>query len=299
MDTVSTPEDRFAALRDYPYKPSYVEVGGDGDTLRMAYVDEGPRDGPVVLLLHGEPTWGYLYRHMIGPLVDAGLRVVVPDLIGFGRSDKPTKISDYTYESHTRWTTAFIDALGISDLTLFCQDWGSLIGLRIVGLEPERFARVVVGNGFLPSGGIKPPVAFRLWRGFARWSPAFPIGRIVDVGTARSLCKAERAAYDAPFPSGKHLAGARAFPRLVPTSQDDPAMPTNKLAWEGLGRFDKPFLTVFGRKDPILGKADAPLQEHVPGAKGMAHSRVDGSHFVQEDQGPELARRIVELVEEG
>ncbi len=298
MNIVSTPEDRFAGLTDYPYEPSYVDVGGADVHLRMAYVDEGPRDAPVVLLLHGEPTWGYLYRHMIGPLVDAGLRVVVPDLIGFGRSDKPTQVSDYSYQGHVDWMTTFIDALGIDDLTLFCQDWGSLIGLRIVGLEPERFARVVVGNGFLPAESIKPPVAFHVWRAFARWSPVFPIGRIVDVGTSRSLSKAERAAYDAPFPSAKHLAGARAFPALVPTRADDPAMPANLEAWAGLGRFEKPFLTVYGRKDPILGKADRPLQAQVPGASGMDHARVDGSHFVQEDQGPELARRIIGLVKE-
>ena len=297
MDIVSTPEDRFVALSDYPYAPSYVDVGGTGGPLRMAYVDEGPREAPVVLLLHGEPTWGYLYRHMIDPLVEAGLRVVVPDLIGFGRSDKPTKVSDYSYQAHVDWMTTFIDELGIGDLTLFCQDWGSLIGLRIVGLEPERFARVVVGNGFLPAEDVKTPLAFHVWRGFSRWSPVFPIGRIVDVGTVRSLSKAERAAYDAPFPSAKHLAGARAFPALVPTRADDPAMPANRQAWAGLGRFDKPFLTVYGRKDPILGKADKPLQAQVPGATGMDHARVDGGHFVQEDQGLELARRIIGLVE--
>lgn len=297
MDIVSTPEDRFAALSDYPHVPSYVDVGGAGGPLRMAYVDEGPREAPVVLLLHGEPTWGYLYRHMIDPLVEAGLRVVVPDLIGFGRSDKPTKVSDYSYQTHVDWMTTFIDELGIGDLTLFCQDWGSLIGLRIVGLEPERFARVVVGNGFLPAEDTKTPLAFHVWRAFSRWSPVFPIGRIVDVGTVRSLSRAERAAYDAPFPSAKHLAGARAFPALVPTRADDPAMPANRQAWAGLGCFEKPFLTVYGRKDPILGKADKPLQAQVPGATGMDHARVDGGHFVQEDQGPELARRIIGLVE--
>ncbi len=295
MEIVRTPEDRFAEIADFPWAPAYVDLDG----VRMAYVDEGPRDAPVVLLLHGEPTWGYLYRHMIEPLTEAGLRVVVPDLIGFGRSDKPTAIGDYSYQRHVDWVTAFIDALGLADLTLFCQDWGSLIGLRIVGLEPERFARVVVGNGFLPAGQQSANLAFRAWRAFARFTPLFPTGRIVDTGTARSLSKAERAAYDAPFPTRRHLAGARAFPMLVPTSDDDPAMPANQRAWEGLGRFDKPFLTLYGRRDPILGGADKPLQKQVPGAAGQDHARLDGSHFVQEDCGPELARRIIDLVRSG
>ena len=303
VETLRTPEDRFAGLADYPWTPQYADLAvpdetGDetGGTVRMAYVDEGPREAPVVLLLHGEPTWGYLYRHMVGPLLDAGLRVVVPDLIGFGRSDKPTTVGDYTYARHVDWVVELLDQLELREITLFCQDWGSLIGLRIAGLDPDRFARIVVGNGFLPAGQVSANAAFKAWRAFARWSPVLPVGRIVDVGTARRLSKAERAAYDAPFPTRRHLAGARAFPLLVPTSTDDPAMPANQRAWAGLGGYGRPFLTLFGRKDPILGKGDAPLQAHVPGAAGQDHARLDGSHFVQEDCGPELARRIVALV---
>lgn len=301
LDVVRTPESRFADLPDFPWQPSYVEVGSPGDStcpgpVRMAYLDEGPRDAPVVLLLHGEPTWGFLYRHMVGPLLDAGLRVVVPDLVGFGRSDKPTSVAAYSYARHVAWTRALLDHLDLRDLTLFAQDWGSLIGLRMVGEQPERFARVVIGNGFLPAGQQQPNLAFRAWRAFARWSPVLPVSRIVDTGTARRLDRAERAAYDAPFPTRRHLAGARAFPMLVPTDPDDPAMPAQEAAWEALGRFDKPLLCLFGRKDPILGRADKPLIAHVPGAQGQPHARLEGSHFVQEDVGPELARRIVELV---
>ena len=301
VDLVRTPEERFASISDYPWPPQYAEVGSPGDDtcpgpLRMAYVDEGPRDAPVVLLLHGEPTWGYLYRHMIPVLLEAGLRVVVPDLVGFGRSDKPTDPAAYSYARHVAWTRALCDELDLADITLFCQDWGSLIGLRMVGEQPERFARVVVGNGFLPAGEQEPTTAFRVWRAFARWSPVLPISRIVAVGTHRTLSKAERAAYDAPFPTRRHLAGARAFPKLVPTDADDPAMPAQREAWAALGRYDRPFLCLFGKLDPILGRGDGPLIAHVPGAKGQPHARLVGGHFVQEDVGPELARGIVDLV---
>lgn len=301
LDIVRTPESRFAGIEDFGWEPHYVEVGAPGDDrcpgpVRMAYVDEGPRDAPVVLLLHGEPTWGYLYRHMIGPLLEAGLRVVVPDLVGFGRSDKPTDTAAYTYARHVAWTRAFCDELALDDLTLFCQDWGSLIGLRMVGEQPERFARVVVGNGFLPAGEQPANLAFRTWRAFARWTPVLPVSRIVAFGTKRTLTAAERAAYAAPFPTRRHLAGARVFPQLVPTDADDPAMPAQRAAWESLGGFEKPFLCLFGKLDPILGGADKPLIAHVPGAVGQPHARLVGSHFVQEDCGPELARRIVELV---
>lgn len=292
MDLARTPDARFTDLADYPFEPHRIDVGG----VEMAYVDEGPRDAPPVLLLHGEPTWGYLYRSMIGPIVDAGLRAVVPDLVGFGRSDKPTRVADYTYQGHVTWMTRFVEALDLTDTTLFCQDWGSLIGLRVAAEQEHRFSRIVVANGFLPAGQAPAPLAFRVWRAFALHSPVFPTGRIVDFGSLRKLSAHERAAYDAPFPSSRHRAGARAFPALVPTTDDDPALPANRAAWEALGRWEKPFLTVFGAKDPILGHADRPLQEHVPGARGQAHARLRGSHFVQEDQGPELARRTIELV---
>ena len=290
MKVLRTPEARFSELPGYPFAPNYFDVSPD---LRMHYLDEGQSDGPVVLLLHGEPTWSYLYRKMIPPLAAAGFRVVVPDLIGFGKSDKPSKISDYSYASHEQWLMSLLDALGLEDITLFGQDWGSLLGLRIAGLQPNRFARVMIANGMLPIGEGTPPFAFRVWRAFSKYSPVFPLGRIVQGATVTDLSPAEVAAYDAPFPSSRYKAGARAFPALVPTRPDDPAVPTNRQAWDGLGKFQKPFLCVFGKNDPILGSLDGMLIDHIPGARGQPHERIWGGHFIQEDQGEELARRLV------
>ena len=299
MDILRTPDERFADLPDYPFEPHWATLdatsdAGDGATVRMHYVDEGPRDGAVVVLLHGEPTWSYLYRTMIPPLVDAGYRVLAPDLIGFGKSDKPTSSADYTYLRHVEWVSGWMDLLGLQDITLFGQDWGSLIGLRIAGEQPARFARIVISNGFLPTAQHGTPLAFRAWRAFARWTPVFPAGRIVQAGTVELVDAQVRAAYDAPFPSSKYQAGARAFPRLVPTDPGDAAVPANRAAWDALGEFDRPFLAIFGKDDPLLGKGDRPLIAHVPGAKGQPHDRIRGGHFIQEDSGPELARRMIE-----
>lgn len=292
MKLLRTPDERFVDLPDFPYAPHYTEVDG----IRMAHVEDGPKDGPVVLMLHGEPTWSFLYRHMIPPLAKAGMRAIAPDLVGFGRSDKPSRVADYSYQKHVDWVWQWIEAQNLQDITLFCQDWGSLIGLRLAGEHPERFARIVVGNGMLPTAEHSVPAAFHIWRAFALYSPVFPTGRIVDVGSARRLSVAERRAYDAPFPSAKYQAGARAFPALVPTKASNPAVPANRAAWQVLGNFHKPFLTVFGAGDPVLGHADRALQKHVPGAAGQPHDRLRGGHFVQEDQGPELAKRILALI---
>lgn len=291
MKVLRTPESRFEGLEGYPFAPNYVDVAGD---LRMHYLDEGPPDGPTLLLLHGEPTWSYLYRKMIPPLAAAGFRVIAPDLIGFGKSDKPSKIKDYSYASHERWLLACMDALELDEITLFAQDWGSLLGLRIAGLQPARFVRIMIANGTLPIGEGTVPWQMHLWRAFARYSPYFPIGRVVDGASLFDLSERAIAAYDAPFPSDKYKAGARAFPSLVPIRERDPAVPTNREAWAGLGRFEKPFLCVFGRHDPILGKLDGILIDHVPGAKGQPHDRIKGSHFIQEDQGEELAKRLID-----
>ncbi|RNM16951.1 haloalkane dehalogenase [Nocardioides pocheonensis] len=291
MDLLRTPDERFANLPDYPFEPHYVTLA---DGVRVHYLDEGPRDAEVVLMLHGEPSWSYLYRHMVPVFAEAGLRAVAPDLVGFGRSDKPTRLSDYTYQGHVDWLREWMEALDLRRITLICQDWGSLLGLRLAAEHGDRFDRIVVANGFLPTADRRTPPAFRVWRAFATWSPVFPVGRIVATGTKRALSPAERAAYDAPYPSRRHLAGARAFPRLVPTSPDDPAVPANRAAWARLGAWEKPFLTLFGDSDPILGRADGPLQQHVPGARDQPHARLSGSHFVQEDAGPEIARRTVD-----
>ncbi|HWL48794.1 MAG TPA: haloalkane dehalogenase [Acidimicrobiia bacterium] len=298
MDVIRTPDERFADLPGYPFEPHWTTVtaGGEGDSLRMHYVDEGPRDGSVIVLLHGEPTWSYLYRTMIPPLVDAGYRVLAPDLIGFGKSDKPTRISDYTYQRHVDWVVAWMDTLALDDITVFGQDWGSLIGLRIVGEQPTRFARVVIANGFLPTAQHGTPIAFKVWRAFARWTPIFPAGRLVQAATVNSVDAQVRAAYDAPYPSPAYQAGARAFPRLVPTDPDDVAVPANRAAWAALGEFDRPFLAIFGQNDPILGKGDRPLIAHIPGAEGQPHDRIRGGHFIQEDSGPELARQMIDFL---
>lgn len=292
MKILRTPEQNFSAIHDFPWTPRYAQLG----ELRMHYVEDGPSDGAPVLMLHGEPTWSYLYRKMIPVFAAAGYRAIAPDLIGFGRSDKPADIGDYSYQRHVDWVLHLIEALDLRNITLVCQDWGSLIGLRIAAEHPDRFARITVGNGALPTtdSALKIPAAFRLWRLFARYSPWFPIGGIVNTACVSRLSAAARAAYDAPFPDDAYKAGTRAFPRLVPTEPDDPAASANRAAWQALGRFQKPFLTVFGELDPILGKADTVLQNHVPGAKGQPHARLRAGHFLQEDQGEEWARRVVE-----
>jgi haloalkane dehalogenase len=290
MTALRTPDERFSELPDYPFAPHYTTLA---DGIRLHHVDEGPPDADVVLMLHGEPSWSYLYRHMVPVFADAGLRAIAPDLVGFGKSDKPTRIDDYSYQRHVDWLREWIEQLDLRRVTLICQDWGSLLGLRLAAEHEERFDRIVVANGFLPTGDRDPGPAFKVWRLFATRSPVLPIGRIVATGTKRRLSPAERAAYDAPFPSAKYKAGARAFPRLVPTSLDDPAVPANRAAWERLGQWEKPFLTLFGKDDPILGRADKPLQDHVPGARNQPHARLSGSHFVQEDAGVEIAERTV------
>lgn len=291
MQALRTPAERFVGLPDYPFRENYREVG---DGLRLHYVDEGPTDGAPVLMLHGEPTWSYLYRHMIPVFADAGMRALAPDLIGFGKSDKPIRSEDYSYQRHVDWVTQWLTDLDLRGITLICQDWGSLIGLRIAAENADRFDRIVVANGFLPTGDHDPGGGFKVWRAFARSTPVLPIGRIVAFGTKRQLSRAERAAYDAPFPDRRYKAGARIFPQLVPTSPHDPAAPANRAAWATLGKWDKPFLTLFGSSDPILSRFDAPLRAHVPGSAGQPHARLDGSHFVQEDAGVEIARRTLD-----
>lgn len=298
MDVVRTPDERFVGLPDFPFEPHYVEVpAGDGGTLRMHYLDEGPSDGEVVLLLHGEPSWSYLYRTMIPVLTAAGLRAVAIDLVGFGRSDKPTHRDDYSYATHTEWTWAAIEAIGLDDLTLVCQDWGGLIGLRLVAERPDRFVRVVAANTMLPTGDHHPGKAFLAWQQFSQEVPVFPAGQIVNGATVSTLAPDVIAAYDAPFPDDSFLAGARQFPLLVPTSPDDPAAARNRAAWASLGEYDRPFLCAFSDSDPITGAAEPVLRSHVRGAQGQKHVTIaQGGHFLQEDQGPELARVVVDFV---
>ena len=301
MKALRTPDDRFAGLPDFPFAPHYVEVDdGEGGRLRAHYLDEGPPDAPVVLLMHGEPSWSFLYRTMIPVLVDAGLRCVAPDLVGFGRSDKPTERSDYSYARHVDWMRqALLDGggLGLDGITLVGQDWGGLIGLRLVGEDPDRFARVVAANTGLPKGDGPLSDAFLAWQKFSQDSPHFPIGGIVNGGTTTDLPPEVVAAYDAPFPDDAYTAGARIFPTLVPTRPDDPAVPANLAAWATLERFEKPFLTAFSDGDPITRGGERIFQHKVPGARGRPHTTIEGGgHFLQEDRGPELARVVVDFV---
>ena len=296
MDVLRTPDERFTDLPDFPFAPHYLEVDG----LRVHYLDEGAADAPVVLLLHGEPSWSYLYRWMIPVLVDAGLRAVAIDLIGFGRSDKPATREDYTYQSHVDWTWGAIEAIGLTDITLVCQDWGGLIGLRLVGEHAERFARVVAANTTLPTGDQHPGEAFLAWQRFSQETQEFPVGTIVNGGCVSDLAPEVIAAYDAPFPDDTYKAGARQFPTLVPTSPDDPAAAPNRAAWAGLQRFDRPFLCAFSDADPITRGADTPLRKLIPGAAGQAHVTIaGGGHFLQEDKGRELAGVVVDFVNRG
>jgi haloalkane dehalogenase len=290
-----TPEKRFENLPDYDFAANYVDV----DELRMHYVDEGPSDGEVVLLLHGEPSWSYLYRYMIPPLAEAGLRVIAPDLIGFGKSDKPTKKSDYSYAGHVAWMRQFVETLDLNGITLFCQDWGSLIGLRVAAENEQRFARIALGNGGMPTGDEEMPKAFKIWRAFARFSPWFPIGKIIQKATITELSDEIVAAYDAPFPSSRYKTGARAFPMLVPTTPDDPASDANRAAWKIFAEWQKPFLTMFSNRDPVTRGAEAPWQETVPGAKNREHVEIrNAGHFLQEDKGPELAEELLNFIRE-
>lgn len=293
-----TEDVHFTDLPDYPFAPHYVDVDG----LRMHYVDEGDAPAPPVLLLHGEPTWSFLYRKLIPILAAAGHRVIAPDLIGFGKSDKLTEQRAYSYQRHVDWLKAFVRSLELRDITMFCQDWGSLLGLRVAAEDESRFARVAVGNGALPalfSGTVPRPLgaaAFLAWRAFATFSPWFPIGEIVNRGCLRTLSAAERRAYDAPFPEPNAMAGARVFPKLVPITPSDPAIESNRAAWRVLERWHKPFLTLFSDSDPITRGGERGFQKRVPGAAGQPHAILHGGHFLQEDVGPELAQRIADFI---
>jgi haloalkane dehalogenase len=299
VDILRTPDERFDDLPDYDFDPHYVTVpSGGGADLRIHFVDQGQRDGQVVLCLHGEPSWSYLYRHMVNAFAGAGHRVIAPDLVGFGRSDKPAVRTDYTYARHVEWMrAALFDELDLTGITLIGQDWGGLIGLRLVAEHPERFARVVAANTFLPTGDRDPGDAFRAWRSFSQEVETFPTGVIVNGGCTTDLSPAVIAAYDAPFPDESYKEGARQFPLLVPAAPDDPAAPDNRDAWEVLERFDRPFLCAFGDSDPITAGADRVLIQRIPGAAGQPHTTIaGGGHFIQEDRGVELARVVNDFI---
>jgi haloalkane dehalogenase len=303
MQILRTPDDRFADLPDFPWDPRYVEVAADPDDggagrLRVAYVEAGPADGPVVLCLHGEPTWSFLYRKVMRVLADAGCRAIAVDLVGFGRSDKPAAVEDYTYARHVEWIRAAVfDGLGLRDVTLLGQDWGGLIGLRLVAENPQHFARVVAANTGLPDGRHEMPQVWWMFREAVANAERLEIGRFVAAGCQSPLSEAERAAYDAPFPDESYKNGARAFPLLVPTSPDDPAATANQRAWEVLTGLDLPFLCAFSDGDPITAPMGPLMARVMPGAAGREHPTIrDAGHFVQEDGGEELGRVVADFV---
>jgi haloalkane dehalogenase len=293
MEKRRTPDERFVGLPDYPFPPHYSELK---DGLRLHYVDEGPRDGRPILMMHGEPSWSFLYRHMIAPVSEAGNRVIAPDLIGFGKSDKPMKTSDYSYTKHVDWMLEWFDSLDLTGVVLFCQDWGGLLGLRLVAACPDRFAAVVAGNTMLPKGEHTPSKAFLKWQQFSQTVPEFPTGNILQGATVRDLLDAEVAAYDAPYPDESYKAGARIFPALVPTSPDQDGAADNREAWKVLQEWNKPFVTCFSDQDPVTKGGDAVFQKRVPGTSGQPHRTIkDGGHFLQEDKPKELAELILEV----
>ena len=328
MDSVRTPDERFDNLADYAFSPNYQQVAdGDGGELRIHYVEEGPADGEPILLLHGQPTWSYLYRYMIPLLVDAGYRVLAPDLVGFGRSDKPTAQDSYTYAAHVGWMSRWLEQLDLSGITLFCQDWGGLIGLRLVAAYPDRFARVVVANTGLPTGMISEemypqikeiyktlPVVevselgerfrdtsgvpgFLYWRKFCAETPSLCVSDLMAFVSGDGCTAQQLSGYDAPFPDDSYMAGARKFPSLVPIFPDDPAIPDNRNAWQVLEGFEKPFLTAFSDKDPVTAGGEKPFRERVPGAQGREHPTVaNAGHFLQEDQPAACVEVILDLI---
>ncbi len=329
MKTLRTPDERFENLPGYPFAPHYITVpDGEGGSVRIHHVDEGPTDGELILCLHGQPSWSYLYRKMIPVFVAAGFRVIAPDFVGFGRSDKPTETDDYTYARHVQWMSAWLERLDLRRINLFCQDWGGLIGLRLVAAYPERFARVVAANTGLPDGRGVPadsapamhalydslpvvpvtelvqrfldkegPPGFLFWRKYCAESPDFSIGDIMQTAGGANLSDELRAAYEAPFPDARYVAGARKFPSLVPIFPDDPEIPANKAAWETLAAFDRPFLTSFSDGDPVTAGMEAVLQERIAGAKGVDHVTIRGAgHFLQEEKGEEVAQATIDFI---
>jgi haloalkane dehalogenase len=285
-----TPDYRFHDLPDFAFAPHYREVrDADGTALRICTIDEGPRDAAPVLLLHGEPSWSFLYRHIIARLVALGHRVVAPDLIGFGRSDKPSQPADYTYERHVGWMSDWLSAMRLEHITFFGQDWGGLIGLRLVAAQPQRFARLVVANTGLPVGqGFSD--AFKRWLEFSQNTPILPISDIIQMGSKRVLSAAEKAAYDAPFPDESYKAGARRFPALVPITPEHASVAENQAAWKVLESFTRPCLTAFSDADPVTQGGERIFQERIPGATGQPHVTIQNAgHFLQEDQPDEIA----------
>lgn len=298
MAVLRTPEACFEELSGFTFEPNYLEISDeDLGPLQIHYLDEGPKDGPVVLCLHGEPTWCYLYRKMIPVFVAAGLRVLAPDLVGFGRSDKPSERTDYSYRKHVKWMADWLGAVNASDITLLGQDWGGLIGLRLLAENPQQFARFSLANTALPTGDHAINEAFHRWRKFSQEDPDFDTGFIVNLFGRGSLTEEEIRAYRAPFPSDEYKAGARQFPVLVPTRPDDPAAADNRRAWKVLMQWEKPALMCFSDADPIMKGGERPFLKQVPGTRGQPHITLQGHHFIQEEDGENWARAVADWIQ--
>jgi haloalkane dehalogenase len=299
MQLLRTPDERFGEIADFPFRPQYVTVpSGEGEDIRVAYVETGPADGPVVLCLHGEPSWSYLYRKVLPVLGGAGCRAIAVDLVGFGRSDKPAATADHSYARHVEWVrAAAFDVLDLSGVTLLGQDWGGLIGLRLVAEHTGRFARVVAANTGLPTGDQPMPDVWLHFRDAVARAERLDVSRFVASGCVSELPEQVRAAYDAPFPDESFKAGPRAMPGLVPIRPDDPASEANRRAWQKLTELELPFLCAFSDRDPITGPMAPILARVVPGAAGREHATLAGAgHFLQEDAGEELGRVVAEFV---
>lgn len=300
MELLRTPDDRFENLPDYPFRPNYLTIQDRSEAvgIRVHYIDEGDPGSQAVLMLHGEPSWSFLYRKMVAPFVRSGYRVLAPDLPGFGKSDKPAKRSDYSYARYVEWMSDWLQAMDLQDIILICQDWGGLIGLRLVAADPGRFARVVTSNTMLPTGDHNPGDAFLQWQKYSQETPVFPTGQIVNRGSVSELPVDVIAAYDAPFPVESYKEGARQFPTLVPTSPDNPESQANRDAWKVLMGYRKPWLCAFGDSDPITGAAAPVIQQLVPGCQGQPHTTLrGGGHFIQEDCGEELSQLVLDWLE--
>jgi haloalkane dehalogenase len=288
-----TDESRFTSLPDFPYEPSYASVG----SLRIAYVSAGPADGPVALLLHGEPSWSFLYRKVMPVLAAAGIRSVAPDLVGFGRSDKPPAAA-HSYAAHVEWVRSLaFDTLDLRDVTVVGQDWGGLIGMRLAAEHQARVARIVAANTGLPTGEHGMPAVWWQFRKAVENAETLDIGRFVQAGCRTAMPDDVRAAYDAPFPAEEYKVGPRVMPGLVPVSLEDPAAPANLAAWQVLRRWEKPFLCAFSDGDPITGPMAPLLSSQIPGAAGMDHPTIEGAgHFLQEDAGERLGQEIAKFM---
>lgn len=291
MKSIRTPEHCFQNLPDYPFEPNYIEVNG----LRMHYLDEGK--GEIVLCLHGEPSWSYLYRKFI-PILSPQNRVIAPDLIGFGKSDKLVEMKDYNFKMHFDALISFVEQLDLNNITIVVQDWGGLLGLSLVGHMPERFARLVIMNTFLPTGDRPMPMAFKIWSGFAKYFPVLPIGFIMSIGSYQPMSAEVKAAYNAPFPDNSYKAGAKMFPAMVPLTADDEGVPEMKHARKVLSEWTKPAITIWSDKDPIMGRGDRWFRKLMPALKDVPEIVIkNAGHFLQEDKGEEIANEIKKFLQ--